>query len=60
MGVRIEFVDYVEKLGVISDFIQELSSAEESFIPPFEHTYVLKEQSSYLTEVIARWRNSVC
>ena len=37
-----ELCDYAESIGVTLGFTQEHSSAEESFIPPFDHSGVLK------------------
>lgn len=39
-----ETVDYAIEIGVENGFIQEGETAEESFIPPFDHTGVLKEE----------------
>ena len=35
-----ELVDYAIRLGVTNAFTQELGSAQDSFIPPFDHTGV--------------------
>lgn len=37
-----ELISYAEALGVKNAFVQERASAEESFIPPFDNTGVLK------------------
>lgn len=37
-----ELVEYAASLGIKNAFIQEKSSASESFIPPFDHSGVLK------------------
>ena len=41
-GEYFELCDYADSLGITRGFIQEFESAEESFIPPFDNTGVLK------------------
>ena len=39
-----ELCEYAERLGVTKGFTQDFSSAEDSFIPPFDNTGVLKQK----------------